>query len=32
VDVPFRTFQLSDAGAAWTACSKPSLRVVLVRD
>ena len=32
VDVPFRTFPLSDAGAAWTASAEPGPRVVLVRD
>jgi len=32
VDVPFRTFPLSDVGAAWTASAEPGPRVVLVRD
>jgi NADPH:quinone reductase-like Zn-dependent oxidoreductase len=32
VQVPFRTFPLSDAGAAWTASVEPGPRVVLVRD
>lgn len=32
VDVPFRTFPLSDVGAAWTAAAEPGSRVVLVRD
>ena len=30
VDVPFRTFPLSDAGAAWTASAESGPRVVLV--
>lgn len=32
VQVPFRTFPLSEAGAAWTASAEPGPRVVLVRD
>ena len=32
VQVPFRTFPLSDAGAAWTASAESGPRVVLVRD
>jgi NADPH:quinone reductase-like Zn-dependent oxidoreductase len=32
VEVPFRTFPLSDAGAAWTASAESGPRVVLVRD
>jgi NADPH:quinone reductase-like Zn-dependent oxidoreductase len=32
VQVPFRTFPLSDAGAAWTASTESGPRVVLVRD
>jgi NADPH:quinone reductase-like Zn-dependent oxidoreductase len=32
VQVPFRTFPLSGAGAAWTASAEPGPRVVLVRD
>ena len=32
VQVPFRTFPLSDAGAAWTASAASGPRVVLVRD
>ena len=32
VQVPFRTFPLSDVGAAWTASAEPGPRVVLVRD
>jgi hypothetical protein len=30
VDVPFRTFPLSKAGAAWTASTAPGPRVVIV--
>jgi len=30
VEVPFRTFPLSDAGAAWTASTESGPRVVLV--
>jgi len=30
VDVPFRTFPLSEAGAAWTASTDPGPRVVIV--
>jgi NADPH:quinone reductase-like Zn-dependent oxidoreductase len=32
VQVPFRTFPLSDVAAAWTASADPGPRVVLVRD
>src|SRR5580698_6706907 len=32
VQVPFRTFPLSQAGAAWTASAESGPRVVLVRD
>ena len=32
VEVPFRTFPLSEAGAAWTASAEPRPRVVLVPD
>jgi NADPH:quinone reductase-like Zn-dependent oxidoreductase len=32
VQVPFRTFPLSEAGAAWTASAESGPRVVLVRD
>jgi NADPH:quinone reductase-like Zn-dependent oxidoreductase len=32
VQVPFRTFALSEAGAAWTASAQAGPRVVLVRD
>jgi hypothetical protein len=32
VQVPFRTFPLSDVAAAWTASAGSGLRVVLVRD
>jgi NADPH:quinone reductase-like Zn-dependent oxidoreductase len=32
VQVPFRTFPLSDVGAAWTASAETGPRVVLVRD
>jgi NADPH:quinone reductase-like Zn-dependent oxidoreductase len=32
VQVPFRTFPLSDVGAAWTASAESGPRVVLVRD
>src|SRR3984885_7140371 len=32
VQVPFRTFPLSDVGAAWTASADSAPRVVLVRD
>jgi len=32
VRVPFRTFPLSDIGAAWTASAEPGPRVVLVPD
>jgi NADPH:quinone reductase-like Zn-dependent oxidoreductase len=32
VDVPFRTFPLSDVGAAWAASADSGPRVVLVRD
>ncbi len=32
VQVPFRTFPLSDVGAAWTASAQSGPRVVLVRD
>jgi len=32
VRVPFRTFPLSDVGAAWTASAEAGPRVVLVRD
>jgi len=32
VQVPFRTFPLSDAAAAWTASAESGPRVVLVRD
>ena len=32
VQVPLRTFPLSDAGAAWTASAESGPRVVLVRD
>ncbi len=32
VQVPFRTFPLSDVGAAWTASAEPGPRVVLVPD
>jgi NADPH:quinone reductase-like Zn-dependent oxidoreductase len=31
IQVPFRTFPLSDAGTAWTASAEPGPRVVLVR-
>ena len=32
VQVPFRTFPLSDVAAAWTASAESGPRVVLVRD
>jgi NADPH:quinone reductase-like Zn-dependent oxidoreductase len=32
VQVPYRTFPLSDVAAAWTASAEPGPRVVLVRD
>ena len=32
VQVPFRTFPLSDVSAAWTASAETGPRVVLVRD
>jgi hypothetical protein len=32
VQVPYRTFPLSQAGAAWTASAQAGPRVVLVRD
>ena len=32
VEVPFRTFPLSDVAAAWTASAESGPRVVLVRD
>jgi len=32
IQVPYRTFPLSDAGAAWTASTESGPRVVLVRD
>jgi NADPH:quinone reductase-like Zn-dependent oxidoreductase len=32
IHVPFRTFPLSDVGAAWTASAESGPRVVLVRD
>jgi hypothetical protein len=31
VQVPYRTFPLSDAGVAWTASAEPGARVVLLR-
>ena len=32
VQVPFRTFPLSDVSAAWTASAETGPRVVLIRD
>jgi len=32
VQVPFRTFPLSDVAAAWTVSAESGPRVVLVRD
>lgn len=32
VQVPYRTFPLSDAGTAWAASAESGPRVVLIRD